>query len=81
MEKEILWNLKCAETNLNDDIQSLAYLIEEWFEFSEPKDNFKYSYFEIQNRLNLISKSMIYNYQNMLKAVNQYYTKTKKEGD
>lgn len=28
MEKEILWNLKCAEANLQDDIQALAYIQE-----------------------------------------------------
>lgn len=26
MEKEILWNLECAEANLKDDIQALAYI-------------------------------------------------------
>lgn len=26
MEKEILWNLECAEANLQDDIQALAYI-------------------------------------------------------
>lgn len=24
--KEILWNLECAEVNLQDDIQALAYI-------------------------------------------------------
>ena len=28
MEKEILWNLECAEANLQDDIQALAYIQE-----------------------------------------------------
>ncbi len=82
MEKNYLIDLECAESDLSDDIQALGYLIDEWFCFTEPKDEFKYSYFEIQNRLNLILKSMVYNRDNMKTKVKEGYEMkiSKKEG-
>lgn len=78
MEKEILWNLKCAEANLQDDIQALAY-IQETCETKNGED-FLLSQTEIKNRLQTLLKSMIYNHENMLKAVNEYYKDKKKVG-
>lgn len=78
MEKEILWNLKCAEANLQDDIQALAY-IQDTCETTKGED-FLLNQTEIRNQLQTLLKSMIYNHENMLKAVNEYYTNSKKEG-
>lgn len=78
MEKEILWNLECAEANLQDDIQALAY-IKDTCE-TEKGEDFLLSQTEIRNQLQTLLKSMIYNHENMLKAVNEYYESTKKAG-
>lgn len=78
MEKEILWNLECAEANLQDDIQALAY-IQETCETKNGED-FLLSQTEIKNQLQTLLKSMIYNHENMLKAVNEYYKDKKKVG-
>lgn len=78
MKKEILWNLKCAEANLQDDIQALAY-IQETCETKNGED-FLLSQTEIKNQLQTLLKSMIYNHENMLKAVNEYYKDKKKVG-
>ncbi len=81
MEKNYLIDLECAESDLSNDIQALGYLIDEWFAFNKPDDDFKYSYFEIQNRLNLILKSMVYNRDNMkIKVENGYKIEKAKEG-
>ena len=78
MEKEILWNLECAKANLQDDIQALAY-IQETCETKNGED-FLLSQTEIKNQLQTLLKSMIYNHENMLKAVNEYYKDKKKVG-
>ncbi len=78
MEKEILWNLECAEINLQDDIQALAY-IQDTCETTESED-WLISQAEIRNQLQTLLKSMIYNHENMLKAVNEYYANSKREG-
>ena len=76
--KEILWNLECAEVNLQDDIQALAY-IQDTCETKEGED-FLLSQHEIRNQLQTLLKSMIYNHENMSKAVNEYYKDIKKVG-
>lgn len=78
MEKELIWNLECAEANLQDDIQALAY-IQDTCETTKGED-FLLNQTEIRNQLQTLLKSMIYNHENMLKAVNEYYTNSKKEG-
>ena len=49
MEKEILWNLECAEANLQDDIQALAH-IQDTCETTKGED-FLLSQTEIRNQL------------------------------
>lgn len=78
MEKELLWNLECAEANLQDDIQALGY-IQDTCETTKGEE-FLLSQTEIRNRLQTLLKSMIYNHENILKAVNKYYENTKKVG-
>ena len=76
MEKEILWNLECAEVNLQDDIQALAY-IQETCETTK-KEDFLLSQTEIRNQLQTLLRSMIYNHENIKKAIDEYYKKIKK---
>lgn len=78
MEKELIWNLECAEANLQEDIQALGY-IQDTCETTEGND-WLLSQHEIKNQLSTLIKSMIYNHENILKAVNEYYANHKKEG-
>lgn len=73
-----LFELESAESNLSDDIQALAYLQDEYFSKDRISDNFKYSYFEIQNAIQTLLKSMIYNRDKMLKATEESYVELKK---
>ena len=75
-EKDIFWNLECAEVNLQDDIQALAY-IQDTCE-ARSGEAWLVSQEEIRNQIQTLLKSMIYNHENMLKAVNEHYKKTKK---
>lgn len=79
MGKNYISELEYAEINLEDDIQALNYLVDECFAFSKPSENFKYSYFEIQNRLNLMLKSMMYNHGEIKKEIDNYYKKEREE--
>lgn len=78
MEKEILWSLECAEVNLQEDIQALGY-IQDTCETTKGED-FLLSQTEIRNQLQTLLKSMIYNHENMMKALDEYYANLKKEG-
>ncbi len=77
MEKEILCELEYAEANLQDDIQALGYLIDEYFVSNNASDTFEYQYSEIKSILNLLFKSMIYNHDEMKKTLNKNYIKKK----
>lgn len=77
MEKDILWNLECAEVNLQDDIQALAY-IQDTCETTK-KEDFLLSQTEIRNQLQTLLKSMIYNHENMKRAIDEYYKKIGKK--
>lgn len=76
MEKEILWNLESGEANLQDDIQALSYIQDTCI--TKSGENWLTCKPEIQNQLQTLLKSMIYNHENMLKAVNNYYENIKK---
>lgn len=79
MEKEIdlLWELEIAESNLQDDIQVLAYLEDELATMD--LNEIKYFIPELKNRVQLLLKSMIYNKEKMQKVVEEVYQQ-KKEG-
>lgn len=81
-ENNLLWELEEAEALLSEDIQAVSYLMQEYFDFIEPKEEFRYCYREISNQLSTIFKSMMYNRDNMRKAVEKVYTieKLTKEG-
>lgn len=76
-EKDIFWNLECAEVNLQDDIQALAY-IQDTCE-ARSGEAWLVSQEEIRNQIQTLLKSMIYNHENMLKAVNEHYKEIRKE--
>lgn len=76
-EKDIFWNLECAEANLQDDIQALAY-IQDTCETTKGED-WLVSREEMRNGLQTLLKSMIYNHENMLKAINEHYKEIRKE--
>lgn len=73
--KELLFDsivqLESAEANLQDDIQALGYILDTC-ERREGND-FLLSQNEINNKLQTLLKSMIYNQGNMEKAINKYY--------
>lgn len=81
-ENNLLWELEGAEALLSEDIQAVSYLMQEYFDFIEPKEDFKYCYCEISNQINTIFKSMMYNRDNMRKAIEKINTigKLTKEG-
>lgn len=78
MEKEILWSLECAEANLQDDIQALGYILDTCV--TTKGEKFLLGQSEITNAIQTLFKSMVYNHENMLKAINEYYVNKKKEG-
>lgn len=76
MEKDILWVLECAEADLSDDVQALAFILDTC-ETNNGKE-FLYSKAEITNAIQTLLKSMIYNKEKMQKAINEYYENSKK---
>lgn len=74
-DKELLFDsicqLECAEANLTDDIQALGYILDTC-ERREGND-FLLSQNEINNQLQTLLKSMIYNQDNIQKSINKYY--------
>lgn len=83
MEKDYLSELEYVECYLSEDVQALGYLIEEWFSANVPDTNFRYSFFEIQNRLNLLFRSMVLNRNDLRKVIAEAYAERKqnKEGN
>lgn len=83
MERNYLTDLECAEVYLSEDTQALGYVLDEWFSSNMPNENFKYSFWELQNRLNLILRSMASNRDYMRKTIEEGYAEWKqnKEGD
>lgn len=74
-DKELLFDSICqleyAEANLTDDIQALGYILDTC-ERREGND-FLLSQNEINNQLQTLLKSMIYNQDNIQKSINKYY--------
>lgn len=71
IEKNLLNDLECAESQLTEDIQSLGYLQDEYFISNKPKESFKNGYYEIQNKLMTLFKSMTYNRNYMRKCIKE----------
>ncbi len=73
-KNDLLWELEGAEAYLSEDIQALHYLVEEYFCFNQPKEDFRFCYHELSNQINTIIKSMMYNQDNLRKAIEKAYT-------
>lgn len=71
-KKNIIWELECAEANLNDDIQALAY-IQDDLETTKNSTELLIKIQEVKNKIQILLKAMIYNQENMRHAVDQYY--------
>lgn len=70
-EKSLLNNLESAECYLTEDLQTLGYLQDEYFISNKPKESFKNGYYEIQNKLMTLFKSMTYNRNYMRKCIKE----------
>lgn len=71
IENSLLNVLECAENQLSEDLQTLGYLQDEYFISNNPKESFKYEYYEIQNKLMTLFKSMAYNRNYMRKFIKE----------
>lgn len=71
IEKNLLNDLECAESQLTEDIQTLGYLQDEYFISNNPKESFEYGYYEIQNKLMTLFKSMAYNRNYMRECIKE----------
>ena len=76
-EKDILFNLECAEANLEDDIQALAYIQEDLETTKNIEMILKIP--EITNQIQILLKAMIYNKEEMKKVIDRYYDLKKEE--
>lgn len=76
--KDILFELECAEANLEDDIQALAY-IQDDLETTKENIEMILKIPEITNQIQILLKAMIYNKEEMKKVVDKYYDLKKEE--
>ena len=77
-EKDILFELECAEANLEDDIQALAY-IQDDLETTKENIEMILKIPEITNKIQILLKAMIYNKEEMKKVIDKYYDLKKEE--
>lgn len=71
-KKDILFELECAEANLEDDIQALAY-IQDNLETTKKNIEMILKIPEIKNQIQILLKAMIYNKEEMQKVIDKYY--------
>lgn len=76
-KKDILWELECAESNLDDDIQALAY-IQEDLETTKKNTEMLLKIPEINNQIQILLKAMMYNKDKMKQAIDKYYNEVNK---
>lgn len=79
-KKDILWELECAEAYLSDDIQALAY-IQDDLEITKKNTEMLLVIPEIQNKIQILLKAMIYNKDNMRQAIDKYYKEEQNNGN
>lgn len=72
--KQLRFDLEVAKSNLDEDIQSLTYLLEEYFEQNENIEVFSVQRPEIFNNLIQLQKSMLYNSLIMERALQNTIT-------
>lgn len=81
-EWDLLSALETTQAFLEDDITALGYFQDEYFNCQTPDENFKYKYKEMQNALETLFKSMLFNCGRLKEAVNKNYELRKcKEGN
>ena len=68
-EVDLFLELECAEAYLSDDIQALAY-IQDDLETMKSKE-MMLTIPEIKNKVQILLKSMLYNKENIQKALNE----------
>lgn len=71
--QELLSSMESTLAFLEDDITALGYLQDEYFAFETPKEGFEYRYKAIQNALETLFKSMMFNSQRLKEAVDKGY--------
>lgn len=76
---DIIWNLEVAEANLSDDIGFMHCIEEEYLSSKEPQESLRYIYWQLQNLIPTLRKSLEYNRKEMEEAINKYYQIIKEE--
>ena len=72
---ELLNQLEQTYVLLKEDTQALTYLYDKYFSYITPGDDFVFNYKEIQNYLEILSKSLKYNLEQTKQAINDIYSK------
>lgn len=72
-EIDLLNALETTQAFLESDITALGYFQDEYFNFQMPDESFKYKYKEMQNALETLFKSMMFNSQRLKDAVDKGY--------
>lgn len=72
-EIDLLSELETTQAFLESDITALGYFQDECLNFQTPSENFKYRYKEMQNALETLLKSMMFNSQRLKDAVDKGY--------
>ena len=75
---DLAWELEYAEANLSDDIQALAY-IQDDLETTKKNAEMILKIPEISNRIQMLFKSLIYNRDNLQRALDKYYENKKEK--
>lgn len=60
---------------LKEDTQAITNLYNKYFSYIAPGDDFVFCYHEIQNYLEILSKSLKYNLDKTQQAINDIYSK------
>lgn len=83
MEKDIIYtlidSLEVAKENLSNDITLIGFLQQAYF-MKKPNENFVLYYGELENKIETLLKSMIYNMNNMEADLNKVKQEIKYKG-
>ena len=79
-ELDLLNALETTQAFLESDITALGYFQDEYFNFQTPDESFKYRYKEMQNALEILLKSIMFNSQRLKDAVDKGYELRRMEG-
>ena len=79
MENDILGALELAEAQLNEDINFLICITEEYFTTSQTQESGQYLYEQFKAIINTVLKSMQYNQQEMRQNIDGFYKKMREK--